>query len=145
MKTAAVSLAVLLMAASSAHAQAFDPAQCSRISDVDLPYDVTLGDSAVEFRNSHGNVTVTPAEISSAGRTYAGASVPDHYAKLRHFLVTADTMARVANPFSRRDGNGGLGDAASNMCQAILDLAASNQMVEGEFPGYTSPVRIVLR
>jgi hypothetical protein len=37
-----------------------------------------------------------------------------------------------------------MGDTATNMCRAIIELAASAAVIEGEFDGYASPVRIRL-
>ncbi|MBY0563711.1 MAG: hypothetical protein K2P58_05925 [Hyphomonadaceae bacterium] len=133
--------------ATSAQAQTFDAGQCARIQGVELPYRVAVATDAITFNGRSGDIVVSAQSIRANGRLHQSPSVAGYHQKLSQFLTRADTMGReglrAANPFA--NGGAGLGDAATNMCQAILDLAGSTAVIESEFNGYSSPVRIRLR
>ncbi|MDQ0463328.1 hypothetical protein QO010_001076 [Caulobacter ginsengisoli] len=130
--------------ASLAQARGFDPAQCGRIQDVDLPYDVTRAAEGLTFSGKGEVIVVSAQAIRANGRSYAGPEVAAYHERLGRFLTQADAMARqAANPFA--GGGAELGRAASGMCEAILDLAASSAVIESRFSGYASPVRIRLK
>ena len=140
-------VAFAALSAPVAHAQTFDPGQCARIRDVELPYRVAVSPEAITFTSNSSNIIVNALSISANGRTHTSPSVANYHQKLSQFLNQAETMGRAglraANPFARRDAS--LGDAATNMCQAILELDGSAAIIEGEFNGYASPVQIQLR
>jgi|CXWL01.1.fsa_nt_gi hypothetical protein len=148
MKNALAALTlVAVLSAAPAQAQSFDPSQCARIQDVDVPYRVSVAQDATTFSSREGDITVSAISISASGRVHQSAAVAMYHQHLRRFLSQADTMGReglrAANPFARRGAE--LGDVATGMCQAIIDLAGSSATIEGEFRGYRSPVRIQLR
>lgn len=148
MRTTLTVLALVsALSAPGAYAQVFDPSQCARIQDVDVPYEVTQSSGAITFSSRGGAVVVDAQSIRANGQTHASPAVASYHQALSQFLNRADTMGReglrAANPLARRDNS--LGDAATNMCSAILELARSSAVIEGEFTGYSSPVRIRLR
>lgn len=126
----------------SAEAQPFEASQCERIQNVEAPYDITVAAQAITFSNRSGAIVVTSDSIHANGRTYANPAVATYYQDLTAFLSAASSTARAMNPLGH---HGGMGEAATNMCHAILDLAASTATIESEFNGYSSPVRIRLR
>lgn len=144
MRQALITLTLLLVcAAPTAGAQSFDPSQCSRIQDVDVPYEVSTSEGAFTFSHRGAQVMVSPQSISADGRTHASPNVAQYHQRLARFLDQAAITARAVNPLA---GNrAGFGEAVTNMCEAILNLAESNRLIEGEFNGYSSPVRIQLR
>ena len=75
-----------------ATAHAFDPKQCARISDVDVPYEVSVTDAAIQFRGAGADIAVTPTTISSGERRYSGNLAGGYYKSVRQFLATANTM-----------------------------------------------------
>jgi len=127
------------------HAQTFDPQQCARIQDVELPYEVAVSGAEITFTRRGDNIVVGPQIIRAGGRSHESPAVAAYHERLRVFLRQADVMARegmrAMNPLAR---DSGLGSAATSMCQAILDLAASTVVIEDEFRDYASPVRIQL-
>jgi hypothetical protein len=144
MRHALVGLAFLFaLAAPNAWAQDFDADQCSRIENVDVPYEVASAQQAITFSARGGDIVVTPQSIRANGRTHASPAVAGYHRDLSQFLNQASATARAINPLSQRSA--GMGEAATDMCRAIITLAASATVIEGEFDGYSSPVRIRLR
>jgi hypothetical protein len=134
---------LVAVAAPCAWAQDFDAGQCSRIEDVDVPYEVALAQQAITFTARGSAIVVTPQSIRADGRTHASPAVAGYHRDLGQFLNQASATARAMNPLSGRSA--GMGEAATDMCRAIIALAASAAVIEGEFTGYSSPVRIRLR
>jgi len=126
-----------------AWAQDFDAGQCARIEDVNVPYEVSAADQAITFSARGGDIVVTPQTVRANGRTHASAAVAGYHSNLRQFLNQASVTARAMNPLAPRSA--GMSEAATDMCRAIITLAASAAVIEGEFDGYSSPVRIRLR
>jgi hypothetical protein len=142
MRQALFGLAFLAAVSTQAWAQDFDAAQCSRIDDVSVPYEVTTANQAITFSTRGGDIVVSAQSIRANGRTHASAAVAGYHQTLSQFLNQASATARAMNPLSGRSA--AMGDTATNMCRAIIELAASAAVIEGEFDGYTSPVRIRL-
>lgn len=141
MKIIRLSLAVLLLCALPGPAFAdFDARQCQRIDDVDVPYDVATDSASVTFSSSKDRIVVRAAEIEAGGRTLNGPLVGPYYGDVRRFLDRARTMANAALPFNGEQAT--MGAAATQMCMAIVSVAASGAAVEREFPGFVSPVRV---
>jgi hypothetical protein len=148
MRRTLTALALLTtLTAPLAQAGGFDPAQCGRIQDVDLPYDVTRTADGLTFSGQGQTIVVGAQSIRANGGAYAGPEVAAYRQALDRFLTQADSMAReglqAANPLAR--GGPGLGKAATGMCEAILDLSAASTVIESRFSGYASPVRIRLK
>ena len=116
--------------------------ECSRIVDVDVPFDVDVGADALRFEGGQAPVVVTAERIQVGARSFSDVSVREYHDDLRGFLDNAGSMARVARKFLSR---GDFPQAASDMCQAILAVQASGQVVEQRFPGFTNPVRVTLK
>lgn len=116
-------------------------AECSRIADVELPYDVDVGADALRFEDGDSVIVVTADRIESAGRVFHDEAVRGYHDDLRGFLDNAGSMANVARAFWQR---GAFPQAASDMCHAILAVQASGEAIEARFPGFTSPVRVSL-
>lgn len=117
-----------------------DLAQCRRIDDVSVPYDVAIDGASVTFSTGGDQIVVRPAEIVAAGRTFSGPQAATYYNDVRRFLQNARTMAKAALPFSGDSAT--MSSAATNMCMAIIAVAASGSAVEQAFPGFRSPVRV---
>lgn len=145
MKACIIPALAVLGVMNAAHAYAFDASQCARISDIDVPYQVSVTAEAIRFHGDGGDIIVTPTTISSGERRYSGALAGGYYAKVRQFLTNATAMSQTANPFDGAGDVFAIGSAATNMCQAILDMAASNQAIVHDFEGFAPPVKIVLR
>ncbi|MFC3716596.1 hypothetical protein ACFONC_10570 [Luteimonas soli] len=116
-------------------------AGCSRIADVDLPYDVGVAADALRFEGRDGTIVVTPDRIESGNQVFRDEAVRGYHDDLRGFLDNAGSMAKVAKAFTRRDA---FPQAATGMCRAILAVQASGAEMEQRFPGFTSPVRVSL-
>lgn len=139
-------LAVVFCAAAPAApalAQPFDPSECARIQDVDVPYEVATSQGAITFTSRGREIVVTAQSIRADGRTHSSTAVGRYHQTLTQFLSQARVTARAMNPMSR--GGSGMRESGTSMCQAILDLAGSSALIEAEFSGYVSPVRIQLR
>lgn len=138
-------LALIFIAALSAPAwaQDFDPSQCARIQDVEVPYEVATAEDAITFSARGGDIVVSAQAIRANGRTHASPAVAGYHQTLSRFLDQASITARAMNPFSR--DRAGMGESATDMCRAIIELAASAAVIESEFNGYSSPVQIRLR
>jgi len=80
--------------------------------------------------------------LTSGGQVFRDAAVRGHHDDLRAFLDNAGSMAKVAKSFTKRSV---FPQAATDMCRAILAVQASGAAMEQRFPGYTSPVRVVLK
>lgn len=143
-------LAIGAIALSAIAAPAFaadathDLAECDRVVDVEVPFDVDASSEALRF--SGGNVAdiiVTGARIENGGRTLRDDSIAGYHADLRGFLDTAGSMAKVAKSFL---GNrGAFPQAVTDMCSAILAVQRSGHAMEQRFPGFVSPVRVTLK
>jgi hypothetical protein len=142
MRQVLFAMAVLAAVSTHAWAQDFDASQCSRIDDVSVPYEVTTAEQAITFSARGGDIVITPQAIRANGRTHASPAVAGYHQTLGRFLNQASATARAMNPLAARSA--GMGDTATNMCRAIIELAASAAVIEGEFDGYASPVRIRL-
>lgn len=142
MRQVFLGLAFLTALSASASAQDFDAGQCSRIDDVSVPYDVTTADGTITFSSRGGDIVVTPQSIRADARTHASPAVATYHQRLGQFLNQASATARAMNPLAGRSAT--MGDAATGMCRAIVELAASAEVIEAQFDGYTSPVRIRL-
>ncbi|MGH8083995.1 MAG: hypothetical protein ACREPV_01790 [Lysobacter sp.] len=120
-----------------------DLAQCDRIVDVEVPYEVDASTDALRFSDGDkADIVVTGARIESGDRTLQDASITGYHADLRGFLDNAGSMANVAKSFL---GNrGAFPQAATDMCSAILAVQRSGQAMEQRFPGFVSPVRVTL-
>jgi hypothetical protein len=141
MRTIRLTFAALLLCALPAPALAdFDPRQCERIEDVDVPYDVATDSASVTFSSSRDRIVVRAAEIQAGGRMLNGPLVGPYYGDVRRFLDRARVMANAALPFT--GGQATMGAAATQMCMAIVSVAASGAAVERAFPGFVSPVRV---
>ena len=145
MKTS-TALATLLLAAIAAPCLASGDgggdAGCARIADVDLPYDVEADADTLRFRGKDDAIVVAGDRIEVDGQVFRDAGVRGYHDDLRGFLDNAGSMARVARSFTRR---GAFPQAATDMCHAILAVQASGAAMERRFPGFTSPVRVVLK
>lgn len=119
---------------------AFDSKQCQRIDDVAVPYDVAMDNASVTFSSRSDRIVVRMAGITAGGKTFGGHQVGRYYADVRRFLANSRTMANAALPFSGERAT--MGAAATQMCIAIIDVAASGAAIEQAFPGFLSPVRI---
>lgn len=117
-------------------------ADCARIADVDLPYEVETDADALRFKGKGDAIIVTGDHIEAGGQVFRDAAVRDYHDDLRDFLDNAGSMAQVAKSFFKR---GAFPQAATDMCRAILAVQASGATMEQRFPGYTSPVRVVLK
>lgn len=137
-------VAGLLLSALAAPCLAAEGADsgCSRIADVDLPYDVDVADDALRFESRDGTIVVTGDRIESGSQVFRDEAVRDYHNDLRGFLDNAGSMAKVAKSFMRR---GAFPQAATDMCHAILAVQASGAAMEQRFPGFTSPVRVSLK
>lgn len=117
-------------------------AGCSRITDVDLPYDVDVAADALRFEDGDDAIVVTPDRIESGGQVFRDDAVHAYHDDLRGFLDNAGSMAKVARAFLHRSA---FPQAATDMCHAILAVQASGAEIERRFPGFTSPVRVSLK
>lgn len=135
--------AALLAAAplASAATPADDLSRCARIADVQVPYEVDVGESAIVFSDGHARISVTAEAIQSPEGEFHGAPVAAYYRDLRGFLDEAGSMAVVAKSFFKR---GPFPQAATAMCGSILAVHASARAVEQQFPGFRSPVQVEL-
>ena len=141
MKLIRFSLAALLLCALPGSAFAdFDVKQCQRIDDVAIPYDVATDSASVTFSSPSDRIVVRAAQIEAGGKSLSGPQVGLYYGDVRRFLDRARTMANAALPFGGERAT--MGQAATEMCMAIVDVAASGAAVEGAFPGFVSPVRV---
>lgn len=141
MTTIRLTFAALLLCALPAPAFAdFDARQCARIDDVEVPYDVATDSASVTFLSTRDRIVVRAAGIETGGRTLNGPQVAPYYSDVRRFLDRARVMANAALPFS--GGQAKMGAAATEMCMAIVAVAASGAVVERAFPGFASPVRV---
>lgn len=143
-------LAIGAIALSALAAPAFaadntpDLAQCDRIVDVEVPFDVDAGSDELRFSDRNAaDIVVTGARIESGGRTLRDDSIAGYHADLRGFLDTAGSMAKVAR--SLLGNRGAFPQAATDMCSAILAVQASGHAMEQRFPGFVSPVRVTLK
>lgn len=143
MRQVFVGLTFLAALSAQAWAQDFDASQCARIQNVVVPYDVTTAQNTITFSARAGDIVVTADAIRANGRTHASPAVAGYHRNLGLFLSQASATARAMNPLS--SGRAGMGEAATDMCRAIIELAASASVIEGEFNGYYSPVQIRLR
>lgn len=116
-------------------------AQCNRIADVDVPFEVDVAADALRFEGRDGTIVVTPDRIQSGHHVFRDDAVRGYPDDLRGFLDNAGSMAKVARSFLRRDA---FPQAAADMCHAILAIQASGAAMERRFPGFTSPVRVSL-
>ena len=141
MKFTRSALAAFLLCVLSGTALAdFDVRQCQRIADVTVPYDVTADAASVTFSSGADRIVIRPTQIEAGGKTLSGPQIGPYYAGVRRFLDRARTMANAALPFSGSQDT--MGAAATQMCMAIVDVAASGAAVERAFPGFVSPVRV---
>lgn len=121
----------------------FDAKQCQRIDDVDVPFDVTFEGPAITFSSDEETITVRSAQIEAGGKILSGPQAAPYYTSVRLFLDRARSMANAALPFSGSDAT--MSAAATQMCMAIVDVAASGAAAERAFPGFVSPVRVKLK
>lgn len=133
-------VAVLLLALPARALADFDARQCQRIDDVAVPYDVAADTASVTFSSPSDRIVVRAAQIEAGGKTLSGPQVGPYYGDVRHFLDRARTMASSALPFGGERAT--MASAATEMCSAILRIAASGAVVERAFPGFQSPVRV---
>jgi hypothetical protein len=134
--------AILLSAAAAPGLASASDADCARIADVDVPFDVQTGADALRFEGRDGAVLVASDRIESNGQVFRDAAVRGYHDDLRGFLDNAGAMANVAKAFTRRAA---FPQAATDMCRAILAVQASGAAMEQRFPGFASPVRVVLK
>lgn len=158
--SALATLVAVSLVATSANAQAeFDPGECARIQDVDVPFEVTADDGSLSFA---GDVVIeiSNTSLSVDGAQFARASmVADLHRDLRGFLNRAAQTASASAEFgsdweaiTEKLEAGGETDEATdeflealtNMCEAILDLDATQSGVASAFPAFVSPVKISL-
>ena len=141
MKLIRFSLAAVLLCALPGRASAdFDVKQCQRIDDVAIPYDVAMDSASVTFSSPSDRIVMRAVQIEAGGKMLSGPPVGPYYANVRRFLDRARTMANAALPFSGERAT--IGQAATEMCMAIVEVAASGAAVERAFPGFVSPVRV---
>lgn len=144
MKRLAASLLVLSAIAAPAIAAApADAAQCARIADVQVPYEVDVGADALRFDGRGGAIVVTAESIEADGRTFRDPSVAGYQADLREFLGNSGSMANAARAILR--DRGAVARAAGDMCAAALAVQRSGRAMEQRFPGFTSPVQVTLK
>lgn len=144
MKRLAASLLVLSAIAAPAIAAApADAAQCARIADVQVPYEVDVGADALRFDGRGGAIVVTAESIEADGRTFRDPSVAGYQADLREFLGNSGSMANAARALLR--DRGAVARAAGDMCAAALAVQRSGRAMEQRFPGFTSPVQVTLK
>lgn len=147
MKRLAASLLVLSAIAAPAIAAApADAAQCARIADVQVPYEVDVGADALRFDGrggAIGAIVVTAESIEADGRTFRDPSVAGYQADLREFLGNSGSMANAARALLR--DRGAVARAAGDMCAAALAVQRSGRAMEQRFPGFTSPVQVTLK
>src|SRR5690606_37406956 len=96
----------------------------------------------LRFKDSGGTIVVAGDHIEVDGQVFRDAAIRGYHDDLHAFLDNAGSMATVARSFSRR---GAFPQAATDMCHAILAVQASGAAMEQHFPGFTSPVRVVLK
>ncbi|MDH5822066.1 hypothetical protein QFW77_03535 [Luteimonas sp. RD2P54] len=145
LRTAVLPLAAAAALAATGAAAAADPAQCSRIVDVELPAEVHLGDARIDFTGAGVDTSIDAEALVLDGRRVAHGD-PGYYEDLRRFLGEADRTAREVKPMAAifRGRGAEVAEAATRMCGAILALAESSARVEAAVPGFVSPVRIRL-
>lgn len=144
MKRLAASLLVLSAIAAPAIAAApADAAQCARIADVQVPYEVDVGADALRFDGRGGAIVITAESIEADGRTFRDPSVAGYQADLREFLGNSGSMANAARALLR--DRGAVARAAGDMCAAALAVQRSGRAMEQRFPGFTSPVQVTLK
>lgn len=146
MKSTILLLAGMALATASSLTVAAAPSastvDCSRISDVAVPWNVDVQPASVTFTNKRTRVVVSQDAIVANGRTFHGSSVKAYYGDVRNFLGNASSMANVARHFTDHTA---FPKAATGMCQAILAVHASGEQVQRAFPGFASPIHVSLQ
>lgn len=137
---------LLLFSSAITNAQAAptaSTAQSGRIADVSVPYTVSISPTAIRFANKNANIIVTNDKIQAGNRTFQNPVVSNYYVALRSFLGNSSSMANTARAFLHNKS--AFPQAATNMCQSILDVHASGSTLAQIFPDFSSPVQVVLR
>ncbi|MCF7221770.1 hypothetical protein [Marilutibacter chinensis] len=129
-------------------AQATPPAaaQCSRIADVDLDYEVAHDGARLLFTRRGERIEVAAGAVANADGRWTTATAAGYHADLQRFLDTSTAVAEQARPLTKllRGPTPELARAALDVCGAVLALAESTQAIEAAAPGFRSPVRIRL-
>ena len=139
------SASTLLLAVASSPVAAVpdvDAAQCDRIVDVTVPYEVDVTEDGLRFNGDGASIVVTSQQIQFRDQVFRDAAVRDYYDALTSFLGNASSMANVAKSFSRR---GAFPQAATDMCLAVLSVHQSGEAMQQLFHGFTTPVRVQLK
>ena len=157
---ASVAMGAALLCGGAANAQTeFDPGECARIQNVDVPFEVAAEDDSLSFTGGL-NITVSDSELVVGSVSFNNPGLASNLHKdLRSFLSRAAAMAPVASGFdsdweaiAERLSAGEAPDdvtkefltAITNMCEAILALDASQSAVSAAFPAFIAPVEISL-
>lgn len=140
-------LALALAACASFCTQAAPPAaQCGRIVDVDLDYDVARDGARLLFTRRGERIEVAPGAVANGEGRWSSEAGADYHADLQRFLDTSTAVAEQARPLTKllRGRTPELARAALDVCEAVLALAQSTRAIEADAPGFRSPVRIRL-
>jgi len=137
----------------------FDPADCARIVNVDVPFDVDASDTELTFSGT-SVIKVSDARIDVDGAIYSDQKwATALHRDLRGFLQSAAEMATISAAFgmdwsmmgdnlSEEDFANENSDefltALTNMCQAVLELDESQSAIESSFDAFVAPVKLEL-
>jgi hypothetical protein len=149
---------VLLSSVTPAAEPAFDPKQCSRIGNVDLPYDVAIAGDELRF-TGRATISVTPDRIRVGAAEFTNRKLATAlHGDLKAFLTGAKDVANASSSFAMLFGVGaaprntpdtgrprpGFVASITAMCRAILAVEASERAVKAAFPAFVPPVEVTL-
>ena len=150
----------ILSTTSLVNAGDFDPLQCNKIIDVNVPFDVSKENNKYLFTQDQHTISITPSSYTVNGVFVNIVDYSGYYDALEAFLVTSTSLAqtmgdsyikksdrkKIKSQTTHTDGNNTQDsmENITNMCHAILNLTALNKLAANESSAFLAGVTIVL-
>lgn len=150
----------ILSTTSLATAGDFDPHQCNKIIDVDVPFDVRKENNKYLFTQNQNTISITPSSYTVNGVFVNIVDYSGYYDALEAFLVNSTSLAQtmgdiyikksdrkqIKSQTTHINGNNTQNsmENITNMCHAILNLAALNNLAANENSAFLAGINIVL-